>query len=928
MGFLLAMLAAIPPHAEAVWVNGGQFQVGGALITIVPTNAGTTFVAPTCVQGGTSLAVVQGVKLAGVDPVLHPSALAVSCLDTNAATAARLNFISPTDGKVIAQFSTTLVPSNGWAHLVHRTDMGDLLGCGNDGSLYSIDFSQTTTTPDGTAVLLPNPGLTSCKGLAWDAQTDVIYVGTSTGTTNSVVSFKNGSTTLLGSFTAPCITNGLAISGGTVLVSCQGTATINRFDKNTGLSLGAFLSLTATGLTSLAPEPGLGGFACDPVTFQKDTTGKDLYTDALWSRRGLNGNGVVALEFPAFTCGLPSTSVALQAGVPFSPLAAGLGAPSSGLPGAVPKAGCFDANGRVIDADGDGLPDCWETSGIDFAGSGAAGDVLTLCVPVNTNGDGVTLTNECASPTHKDLFVEIDYMQNHQPDPLALSQTQSATTVGVKSVREAFGAAPVTNPDGTGGIRLHMQVDEQVTFTPIFGAPTSHADLVSLTPCTPPASSVNDPTKVVVDFDTIKAANFGTAAERANIQKLNAKRLAFRYVVFAHNLVGNNGGGSLGSGCAEIGGDDGVVSLGGFASTIVNGVTHARGTTDQQAGTFMHEFGHTLGFGHGGPDAINCKPNYRSVMSYTRQFAGSPIPSRRLDYSRSADPVPTGFLDKNNLIEGNALGTDPSRGPISPYFPQADTIVFGPNAFSIALANATSIDWNRNKTTDKTAVAANINQGATNGCDGSGSNILNGQNDWSSILYRASAAINFAGGESPVEMTSDDEAAFYAARDVDANGIGDNVDCGSGFAGSLCPPATGPHPGAHRIDIKPSFPLPKTILQTGNIKVVIFSETDGSNVWNAPAQVIQDSTLSLSIGSFTVTVKVNKNQGGTCSSSDVPDPITGLKDGINDLTCQFNFPTNGPPVGTDFGIVSGFFTDTLTGQVRAFSARQLITVVR
>src|SRR5439155_21348500 len=33
--------------------------------------------------------------------------------------------------------------------------------------------------------------------------------------------------------------------------------------------------------------------------------------DALWSRRGANGNGVVALEFPAFTCGLPSAPTAV-----------------------------------------------------------------------------------------------------------------------------------------------------------------------------------------------------------------------------------------------------------------------------------------------------------------------------------------------------------------------------------------------------------------------------------------------------------------------------------------------------------------------------------------------------------------------------------------------------------------------------------------
>ena len=144
-----------------------------------------------------------------------------------------------------------------------------------------------------------------------------------------------------------------------------------------------------------------------------------------------------------------------------------------------------------------------------------------------------------------------------------------------------------------------------------------------------------------MDFDTIKAGNFGTATERPNPKTLNAKRLAFRYVVFAHNVVGNPSGGSNSSGCGEIGGDDAVVTLGSFAQTTVNNVSHRRGTTDQQAGTFMHEFGHLLGFEHGGLDGINCKPNYRSVMSYTRQFAGSPIPNRRLDYSRSADPVLT-----------------------------------------------------------------------------------------------------------------------------------------------------------------------------------------------------------------------------------------------------------------------------------------------
>jgi hypothetical protein len=734
---------------------------------------------------------------------------------------------------------------------------------------------------------------------------------------DSLVRFQEGLATFV-ELPVPCSShvNGLAVSGGVLLVSCQFSLDIHRLDKNTGAPLGGIPTLTASPLANLEPEPGLGAFACDPVTYHKDATGRDLYTDALWSRRGLDGNGVVALEFPAYTCGMPPSSVTFQGLVPFSPLAAGLGAPNSGQPGAIPRTGCFDTSGRVIDADGDGLPDCWETSGVDFDGDGTPD--LQLCVQVNTNGNGVTLTTECASPTHKDLFVEMDYMQDHKPDPLALSQTQSAQTVGVKSVREAFGAAPVTNPDSTGGIRLHMQVDEQVVFTPLSGPATSHVNQVAFTPCTGPAVNGLDPAQTV-DFDTIKAANFGTATERLNPKALNAKRLAFRYVVFAHNLVGNPGGGSNGSGCSEIGGDDGVVTMGSFASTTVNNVKHNRGTTDQQAGTFMHEFGHTLGFGHGGSDNVNCKPNYRSVMSYTRQFAGSPIPSRRLDYSRSADPVlsdpSTGVLDKSHLSEGSALGTAPSLGPIPPFFPTADTIVFGPNAWSIATANAASIDWNRSKSVTSGNVSANINSGTTTGCDGSGGNFLDGQDDWGNVLYRASAAINFAGGSDvPTEMTSDDEQAFYAARDADANGVGDNVDCGGSIASG-----TTTFPCTHRMD------TPKGIKRTGNFEVVIFSERNGSQVWNAPAQVQQEATLTISLESVVIPLKTNGN--GTCAAQNFPDPVTGVDDGIKDLHCQVQVTGITLPIGTIFAIVSGFFFDPLTGQTRAFSARQEVTIL-
>jgi len=308
-------------------------------------------------------------------------------------------------------------------------------------------------------------------------------------------------------------------------------------------------------LTSLGnSDPGLGDLACDPVTFQKDASGRDLYRDAMWSRRGANGNGVAAVEFPAFTCGLPSNSVVIQNGVSFSPLAAGLSTGTAALPGQSPLASCFDTNGIVIDTDGDGLPDCWEANsggsagsgGIDFDGDGTKD--LVLCAQVNVNGDGTTLTTECTDPKHKDLFVEVAWMANHQPDSQALSQTQSVATVGVQSVREAFGAAPVSNPDTTTGIRLHIQVDKQaVTFLNSTGTTlTSHVTNVALTPCTGAASQAPSPDDAA-DFDAIKAANFGmfdAASPPPSANAVNAMRLAFRYVLFAHNLVGNPQGGS------------------------------------------------------------------------------------------------------------------------------------------------------------------------------------------------------------------------------------------------------------------------------------------------------------------------------------------------------------------------------------------------
>jgi hypothetical protein len=73
-------------------------------------------------------------------------------------------------------------------------------------------------------------------------------------------------------------------------------------------------------------------------------------------------------------------------------------------------------------------------------------------------------------------------------------------------------------------------------------------------------------------------------------------------------------------------------------------------TDETLSGSLMHELGHTLGLRHGGGDYVGCKPNYISVMNYTRVRTNL-IPERALDYSRMKLPT----LDERHLNEAWGL---------------------------------------------------------------------------------------------------------------------------------------------------------------------------------------------------------------------------------------------------------------------------------
>src|SRR6185312_1209036 len=91
---------------------------------------------------------------------------------------------------------------------------------------------------------------------------------------------------------------------------------------------------------------------------------------------------------------------------------------------------------NLNDVDGDMIPNDIELNGIDV------------------NHDGIIdldLKKAGASPYHKDLYVEVDYMTNHKPADSAMSK-----------VKDVFSKAPLCNPDGINGINLHIDISDEI----------------------------------------------------------------------------------------------------------------------------------------------------------------------------------------------------------------------------------------------------------------------------------------------------------------------------------------------------------------------------------------------------------------------------------------------------------------------------------
>ena len=119
---------------------------------------------------------------------------------------------------------------------------------------------------------------------------------------------------------------------------------------------------------------------------------------------------------------------------------------SSG-PGGSLVCGC---GGDCTSTAGDGIPDTWKTIGIDSNCTG------TVDLDLGAMG---------ASPNHKDVFLQLDYMTVSAQDlGLDPNATYKPSAGAIEYLVQAFNIAPVSNPDGTNGIHLHVIVGNEVPY--------------------------------------------------------------------------------------------------------------------------------------------------------------------------------------------------------------------------------------------------------------------------------------------------------------------------------------------------------------------------------------------------------------------------------------------------------------------------------
>ena len=407
-----------------------------------------------------------------------------------------------------------------------------------------------------------------------------------------------------------------------------------------------------------------------------------------------------------------------------------------------PVYGDPDGDG-LVDSDGDGLPDDWETKGIDTNADGK--------IDLDLHGKYGAKWN------HKDIYLEIDHMQGREP----LEQS-------IEAVITAFKNAPVGNPDGRTGITLHANAVANGDTIPLVNS-TWFDDM--------PGN--ND------DFWDLKRKWYGSEVDRKSKNSFEfrcAHQLVFHYCIFVNKNA------QSASGMAEPPGNDVIMSTYKADPEIYR---MFGGRLQYEAMALMHELGHNLGLGHGGPywidgkkdpqSEINFKPNYLSIMNYAYASWATSTP---LDYSRFTRQdlviLHEEELDERLGIDGMAQVAGLGNGPDDWSHVVWSTSLSSPASSSYDFPTAYTtgwIDWNGNGIKDVNRYALSINESYLSHATPNVMEVLESRDDWSNLAYnfRCWSTLAFADLALPEYVPHPDgvpEQLAALAERVDADGDG------------------------------------------------------------------------------------------------------------------------------------------------------------
>lgn len=324
----------------------------------------------------------------------------------------------------------------------------------------------------------------------------------------------------------------------------------------------------------------------------------------------------------------------------------------------------------------DGIPDDWKKNGVTVDPGDGSGPQF------------IDLPSMGATVNMPDLFVQLDFMADG-------THSHALTAAAIQTVVTAFRNAPYRSRNGAVGINLHVDAGPNSIMNfatnQTWGALSRSRQLAEVTNLgTGTFDSANNLlTYNWTAFDAIKNLPPSPLSKGGFV---STGRLAiFRYAISAHQITtASNSGIARG-----IPGSDFIVSLAkiGIPATVF-----------QEAGTFMHELGHTLGLGHGGGDAVNNKPNYISVMNYLFQFGGLTRAgvANVFDYSNAALRI----LDETSLDEPFGLGTAASGVATKHWVPASG---LSPAGFISVADGSLPIDWNGDGVTTGRSVAFDVN---------------------------------------------------------------------------------------------------------------------------------------------------------------------------------------------------------------------------